>query len=235
MNQPADSPVIIALDFETAEEAHALVLQLGPEANHFKVGLQLLTAAGPELIRDLVGAGNRVFVDLKLYEIPKSVAGGVQSVGKLGGTMVTVHASAGSAVLRAAVAAAKPFPNLRVLALTVITSLADDDLPELGLAPSVDTQVLRLASLAAEAGCHGILASAHEAEFLRRQLPEGTLIVCPGIKLPSSDPTDQVRSATPELASSAGATHIVVGRAVTSAPDPSAAFQSVMDGWNRGV
>lgn len=222
------SPVIVALDFESAAEAQACVRALGPEVDYYKIGLQLLLEAGPPLVHELVRLGKSVFLDLKLHEIPNSVAGAVRAAGKLGVTMVTVHASAGSAVLRAAVEAARPFPQLNVLALTVITSLGDDDLGELGLAPSVEDQDLRLAGLACAAGCHGVVASALEAAYLRQALPELGLIVSPGIQLLDSDATDQVRIATPRFAASAGATHIIIGRAITSSPEPTVAFQTAM-------
>lgn len=222
------SPVIVALDFDSAEEARALVGRLDPQADHFKIGLQLLTAAGPEIARELAASGRQVFLDLKLHEIPNSVASAVRAAGRMGAAMVTVHASGGSAVLRAAVDAARPFPQLRVLALTVITSLADTDLPEIGLAPSVQEQVLRLARLAAEAGCHGVVASAQEAAWLRDVLPAGALIVCPGIQLPTSTASDQVRVATPGAAARAGASHVVIGRGITAAADPLVAFKAAL-------
>ena len=218
------SPVIVALDFETEGEALALVAALGEEADFYKIGLQLLTEEGPALVRKLVRMGKRVFLDLKLHEIPNSVAGGIAAAGKLGASMVTVHASGGSAVLRAAVDAAAPYPNLKVLALTVITSLADTDLPEIGLAPSVQEQVLRLAGLAVQAGCHGVVASVHEAAYLREALPAGMLIVTPGIQLPDARATDQTRVATPHMAASAGATHVVIGRAIARSVNPKEAF-----------
>jgi orotidine-5'-phosphate decarboxylase len=222
------APVIVALDFESAAEALALVERLGEEADHYKVGLQLLAEAGPQLVASLVQSGKHVFLDLKLHEIPNSVAGAIKAAGKLGVSMVTVHASAGSAVLCAAVAAAKPFPQLKVLALTVITSLCDADLPEIGLAASVEAQVTRLARLAAQSGCHGVVASAHEAEYLCNSLPKGTLIVCPGIQLAQGSATDQVRVATPQAAARAGATHVILGRAITAAPEPAAAFRTAL-------
>ena len=228
------SPVIVALDFESAAEARELVRRLGPEADHYKIGLQTLTEAGPELVRELVATGKQVFLDLKLHEIPNSVAGAVKAAGRLGASMVTVHASAGSAVLRAAVAAAEPWPQLRVLALTVITSLSDADLPEIGLAPSVQGQVLRLAKLAADAGCHGVVASAQEAGWLKKELPAGRLIVCPGIQLPTSGPNDQVRVATPDAAARAGATHVVIGRGITAAPDPLQAYRTALAAFQQG-
>ena len=119
------SPVIVALDFDTRLEAMELVRQLGAESTFYKVGLQLLTEEGPSVVRDLVAMGKDVFLDLKLHEIPNSIIGAVGAAGKLGASMVTVHASGGSAVLKAAVAAATPYPGLKILALTVITSLSD--------------------------------------------------------------------------------------------------------------
>lgn len=218
------NPVIIALDLPTKSEAIALVEALGPDCTFYKVGLQLLTEEGPSVVRDLVAMGKRVFLDLKLHEIPHSVAGAVAAAGTLGASMVTVHASGGSAVLRAAVHAAAPFPGLKVLALTVITSLSDSDLPEIGLPASVRQQVERLAHLAARCGCHGVVASALEAEYLSQALPTGMLIVTPGIQL-SGLTNDQARVATPEVARKNGATHIVVGRAVTQAESPTLAFK----------
>ncbi|HEX2011998.1 MAG TPA: orotidine-5'-phosphate decarboxylase [Roseateles sp.] len=234
------APVIVALDFETAAGALALARRLGPDADHYKVGLQLLTAAGPELVRALQHLGKQVFLDLKLHEIPSTVAGAVAAAGRLGVTAVTVHASAGSAVLRAAADAARPFPQLKVLALTVITSLADKDLPEIGLAPSVEEQVMRLAALAGRSGCHGVVASAQEAAYLSRTLPADSLIVCPGVQLPdpASSPagfTDQARIATPQAAARAGATHIIVGRAITAATDPAAAFRTALSAYRAAA
>ncbi|MBC7956522.1 MAG: orotidine-5'-phosphate decarboxylase [Cytophagales bacterium] len=223
----ASDRVIVALDFDTNAQALRLVALLGDEASFYKVGLQLLTAEGPALVRQLVAQGKQIFLDLKLHEIPHSVAGAVAAAGALGVSMVTVHAMGGSAVLRAAVEAARPFPRLRVLALTVITSLHNDDLAELGIAARVDEQVTRLAQLAAAAGCHGVVASPQEAARLRAQLPHGMLIVTPGTQLPGDAPTDQARTATPAEAFRAGSTHLVIGRAIAHAADPKAAFLSV--------
>ncbi|MES2247007.1 MAG: orotidine-5'-phosphate decarboxylase [Pseudomonadota bacterium] len=135
-----DSRIIVSLDFPAAALAADLVKQLGAATTHYKVGLQLLTAAGPSVVRELVEAGKRVFLDLKLLEIPSSVAGAVTAAGHLGASMVTVHASGGSAVLRSAVEAASQFPQLKVLALTVITSMSDQDLEEVGVASTVPEQ-----------------------------------------------------------------------------------------------
>lgn len=229
------SPVIVALDFESTAEALALVESLGSNADFYKIGLQLLAQEGPEVVRILVARGKQVFLDLKLHEIPNSVAGGVAAAGKLGVSMVTVHASGGSAVLTAAVTAAMPYPNLKVLALTVITSLSDSDLPELGLAPSVKQQVLRLADLAAKTGCDGVVASAQEAGYLRDFLPAEMLIVTPGIQLAESNATDQSRVATPHFAASAGASYVVIGRAIAKATDPRKAFTDALSQFQTGA
>jgi len=219
--------VIVALDFEHAAPAARLVEQLGAAGSFYKVGLQLLTAEGPAVVRELVAAGKQVFLDLKLLEIPNSVAGAVTAAGQLGVSMVTVHASGGSAVLRAAVEAARAFPQLKVLALTVITSLRDQDLPELGVNASVLEQVVRLARLALAAGCHGVVASPHEAQALRGLLPPSALIVTPGTQLPGDTRTDQARTATPAEAVRAGATHLVIGRSISRAADPLAAMVAI--------
>jgi orotidine-5'-phosphate decarboxylase len=226
--------VIVALDFESRSDATGLVGALGAETTSYKVGLQLLTGAGPAIVRELTDRGKSVFLDLKLHEIPNSVAGGVAAAGALGTSMVTVHASAGSAVLSAAAKAAEPFPGLRVIAVTVITSLGDGDLPDIGLAPSVKDQVLRLANLAMRSGCHGVVASAHEAAYLSEALPKGSLIVTPGIQLANASPTDQSRVATPEFASLSGATHIVVGRAISRAADPRQTFVEAVASFEAG-
>jgi len=219
--------VIIALDLDSEAEAIQLVERLGPEASSYKVGLQLLTAAGPSIIHWLAGQGKIVFLDLKLHEIPNSVASAVAAAGRLGVSMVTVHASAGSAVLRAAVEAARPFPHLQVLALTVITSMGEQDLAEVGVTGSVLEQVERLAVLAASAGCHGVVASPQEAMRLRQVLPAAMLIVTPGTQLAGEAKGDQTRTATPTQAILAGATHLVVGRSITRAANPVAAFASI--------
>ncbi|HSI59112.1 MAG TPA: orotidine-5'-phosphate decarboxylase [Ideonella sp.] len=225
--QASHPAVIVALDVASGEQARGLVAALGDSAGFYKIGLQLLTADGPALARELVGAGKQVFLDLKLHEIPNSVASAVAAAGALGATMVTVHASGGSAILRAAVEAARAWPKLQVLALTVVTSLREADLQEVGITATVDEQVLRLAGLADAAGCHGVVASPREAALLRSRLRAGMLIVTPGIQLASEAATDQARVATPAAAVRAGATHIVVGRSVVQAADPRAAMARV--------
>lgn len=227
------SPVIVALDFDTRQEALELVRLLGAESGFYKVGLQLLTEVGPSVVRELVAMGKEVFLDLKLHEIPNSVAAAVGAAGKLGARMVTVHASGGSAVLKAAVAAAAPYPGLQVLALTVITSLSDSDLPEVGLPPSVEQQVDLLSRLAANCACHGIVASAQEAARLSSRLPAGMRIVTPGIQLRGAAGNDQVRVATPAIARENGASHVVIGRSITKASNPRQAFAEALAGFQH--
>ena len=221
--------VIVALDVENAAQAAKLVEQLGDAASFYKVGLQLLTAEGPSAVRRLVTAGKHVFLDLKLFEIPNSVAGAISAAGQLGVSMVTVHASAGSAVLRAAVEAARAHPQLKVLALTVITSMGDHDLVEVGVSARVQEQVVRLARLAVHAGCHGVVASPQEARLVHGLLPRGSLIVTPGTQLPGEARNDHVRAATPAEAIRAGSTHLVVGRSISRSQDPLASFVAIRD------
>lgn len=228
------SPVIVALDFDNASEAFHLVSELGDEATAYKVGMQLLTSEGPRVARDLLDQGKTIFLDLKLHEIPNSVAAGVRAAGKLGASMVTVHASAGSAVLKAAVDAASEYSSLSVIALTVITSLRDQDMTEIGLEPSVIKQVMRLSKLSVECGCHGVVASADEAISLKGELPPQHLIVIPGVRLPDSAETDQARVTSPQQAAAAGATHITIGRAITTADSPRKAFEAVLRSYAVG-
>ncbi|MDV5145772.1 orotidine-5'-phosphate decarboxylase [Streptomyces sp. SBC-4] len=223
------SQIIVALDFDNRRAADEVVDRLGEECRFYKVGIELLTAAGPELIEDLVAKGKEVFLDLKLFEIPNSVAGAVRAAGALGVSLVTVHSMGGTGIMSAAVEAARDFPRLRVLALTVVTSMTSADLADIGVtdATSTEEQVLRLARLAEAAGCHGVIASPQEAGPLRRALGAGALIVTPGVTLPGESAGEHARSGSPRAAVAAGASHVVVGRTVTRAADPAAAFRLV--------
>ncbi|MET9854498.1 orotidine-5'-phosphate decarboxylase [Streptomyces sp. NPDC006450] len=241
--------VIVALDFDDRRAAEALVRRLGGACGAYKVGLELLTAAGPDLVRELVGQGHEVFLDLKLFEIPHSVAGAVRAAGALGASMVTVHSMGGTGIMAAAVEAARDFPGLRVLALTVVTSMTGSDLADIGIAAGPDEQVLRLARLAAEAGCDGVIASPLEAGRLRALLGPEHLIVTPGVTLPDGalpggtlpdgprggalrggEAGGHARAGTPWAAFAAGASHVVVGRSVTRATDPVAALRRITAG-----
>lgn len=219
-----ENKIIIALDYDNSHDALSLVDQLGSACDFYKVGLQLLTASGPEVVRQLVDSEKRVFLDLKAFEIPNSVAGAVDSAGALGASLVTVHATAGRRALEAAAKAAERYPNLSVLAVTVVTSMMAADLSEVGVHSTVKEQVDLLAKLAVESGCDGLVASAHEVGELRSKLPERTLLVTPGIQLEETESNDQARVASPRRAIQSGANLLVIGRAITRANDPQAAF-----------
>ena len=222
--------LIIALDVSRASEAQKIVTEVGEAASTYKVGKQLFTAEGPQVVRDLVASGRKVFLDLKFHDIPNTVAGAVKSAATLNVSMLTVHASGGSKMLRAAAEAAdqsssKPL----VLAVTVLTSMSDHDLQELGLPVGVADQVLRLAGIARNAGIGGIVASAHEAAALRRDLGTGFAIVTPGVRPAGAEIGDQARVVTPADAIRAGASHIVVGRPITGDPSPAQAAKRILE------
>jgi orotidine-5'-phosphate decarboxylase len=222
--------LIVALDVPGATQARQIVQAIGDAATTYKVGKQLFTAEGPQVVRDLVASGRKVFLDLKYHDIPNTVAAAVRSAAELGVSMLTVHASGGSKMLKAAVEAASQSPaKPMVLAVTVLTSLSDSDLREVGIAGDVLSQVLRLGALARAAGCGGVVASAQEARELRRELGEGLAIVTPGVRPAGSSAGDQARVVTPKDAIAAGATYLVVGRPILDAPDPAKAAQQIAD------
>jgi orotidine-5'-phosphate decarboxylase len=224
------SRLIVALDVSSAAEAQRIVQQVGGSAQIFKVGKQLFTAEGPQLVRDLVASGRKVFLDLKFHDIPNTVSGAVTEAAKLGVSMLTVHASGGSKMLKAAAdASATSMSKPLVLAVTVLTSLSDADLAELSVAVDVKTQVLRLTKLAVTAGCGGVVASAQEARQLRDELGTGFAIVTPGVRPAGASVGDQARVVTPADAIKAGATHIVVGRPITEASDPGKAAREIVE------
>lgn len=219
--------LIVALDVPNAAEAQRLTSDIGEAAGFFKIGKQLFTAEGPGVVRDLVACGRSVFLDLKFHDIPNTVAGAVASAAKLGVSMMTVHASGGSKMLKAAVEAAGSGP--KILAVTVLTSLSNEDLGEIGVAGRVRDQVLRLGALARACGCAGVVASPNEVAEIRRELGAGFDIVTPGVRPAGADKGDQARVATPAEAIFAGATHLVVGRPITAASDPAAAARAIVN------
>jgi orotidine-5'-phosphate decarboxylase len=221
--------LIVALDVSSATQAQRIVQAIGESASTYKIGKQLFTAEGPQVVRDLVASGRKVFLDLKFHDIPNTVAAAVRSACELGASMLTVHASGGSKMLKAAVeAAAQSSAKPMVLAVTVLTSFTDTDLDEIGVPGNVLNQVLRLGSLARNAGCGGLVASAQEARELRRELGEGFAIVTPGVRPRGSAAGDQARVVTPADAIAAGATHLVVGRPILEAPDPAKAAADIV-------
>lgn len=221
--------LIVALDVSTAAQARKIVHAVGGLVSTFKVGKQLFTAEGPQLVRELVGAGHKVFLDLKFHDIPNTVAAAVKSAMALNVSMLTVHASGGAKMLRAAAEAAgsAKHPPL-LLAVTVLTSLGDQDLQEIGVSGRAADQVLRLAALARDNGCRGVVASPQEVKQLRTMLGTGFAIVTPGVRPAGSDAGDQARVATPAEAIRNGASHLVVGRPITEARDPAKAVEAIL-------
>jgi orotidine-5'-phosphate decarboxylase len=225
--------LIVALDVSTAAAAQKIVAAVGDSALTYKVGMQLYTAEGPQVVRDLVASGRRVFLDLKYHDIPNTVGAAVAEAAKLGVSMLTVHAAGSARMLRAAVEAAKVRPELIVLAITVLTSMDGNDLEKIGMQGTVKDSVVRLATIALANGCQGVVTSAREASALRAKLGQDFAIVTPGVRPAGSSVGDQVRVVTPAEAIAAGATHIVVGRPITEAADPAAEAQAILGQMNR--
>jgi orotidine-5'-phosphate decarboxylase len=218
---------IVALDFPDAERAMTLVQTLDEQCRFYKVGSELFTASGADIIQWLRDTGCDVFLDLKFHDIPNTVAGAMRNVAKIGVRLATVHASGGSKMMKAAVDAAGA--DCGVLAVTILTSLDDAQLGEAWGRDRVDVQneVLRLAELARGAGVHGIVCSGEEAMAVHSRHGSHLKLLVPGIRLPGDAAGDQARIVTPEAASAAGASYIVVGRSVTVAKDPREAMRSI--------
>ncbi|HZQ20351.1 MAG TPA: orotidine-5'-phosphate decarboxylase [Terriglobales bacterium] len=236
--------LIVALDVRSAAEAQRIVAQLGDRVRFYKVGMQLYTAEGPAIVRELVRSGHRVFLDLKYHDIPNTVASAVREAAQLGVSMLTVHASGGKKMLAAAVEGARSGGRpagssqsnsevLKILAVTVLTSMDQQDLNQVGVAGAVMDQVARLASMARDAGCSGVVSSAHEAQIVRKEMGIDFLVVTPGVRPAGSQSGDQARVVTPADAIAAGASHIVVGRPITSAQNPAAAARSILEQMQR--
>ena len=221
--------LIVALDVSSAAAAQRIVAAVGESASFYKVGMQLYTAEGPKVVRELVASGRGVFLDLKYHDIPNTVAGAVAEAARLQVAMLTVHASGGGKMLRAATEAARAVsPAMKVLAVTVLTSLEDNDLERIGVRGRVQDQAVRLAALALADGCHGVVASAREAAQLRSEFGADFVIVTPGVRPAGTAPGDQARVVTPADAIAAGATYIVVGRPITAAADPAAEARAIL-------
>jgi orotidine-5'-phosphate decarboxylase len=225
--------VIVALDFADAKEALDLAGRLDPAACALKVGKEMFVTAGPEPVRAMVARGFRVFLDLKFHDIPNTVARACAAATRLGVWMINVHAAGGAAMLTAARAAVDEAALLRrstpplLIAVTVLTSLRDDDLRDTGIADDTERQALRLARLTADCGLDGVVCSAQEAPSLRSALGEGFVLVTPGIRPAGSAAGDQSRIVTPEAAIANGADYLVIGRPIVDAPDPVAALAAI--------
>lgn len=223
------SQIIVALDVPSRQEALNLVDRLGSEGDFYKVGLELFVAEGPAILSDLRRRGKRVFLDLKLHDIPSTVARAVQTASHHGVELLTVHVSGGRAMVERAVEASDGLP--RILGVTVLTSLDPEGVREAWGRSQVDvpTEVQRLAGLARSAGLDGLVASALEARALRHLLGNEGYIVTPGIRPAGASPGDQSRVTTPSEAVGAGADALVVGRPVTRAQDPTAALRAIRE------
>jgi len=219
----------LALDVSSSAEAQKIIAALGDSVRTYKVGMQLYTAEGPEIVRDLIASGRKVFLDLKYHDIPNTVGAAVHEAAQLGVSMLTVHAAGGMKMLAAATAAAgEKKAIMQVLAVTVLTSMDEKDLGETGVQWPVENQVIRLASMAIQAGCAGVVSSARELKSLRAELGNGFLAVIPGVRPAGSAHGDQARVVTPSEAIAAGATHIVVGRPITGASNPAKAAIDIL-------
>ncbi len=222
--------LIVALDVPSSREAAEAVARIGDAVSFYKVGLELFLADGPETLRLLRGEGKRVFLDLKLHDIPRTVERAVGSCLRWGPDLLTVHAQGSSAMVEAAARAVREAgAATRILAVTVLTSLDRSDLDLLGVARPVEEQVLALGRLAVGAGAHGLVCSPREAGALRKALGPDALLVTPGVRPAGGALGDQKRVATPADAIRAGATHLVVGRPVLGAPDPRAAALAIRE------
>lgn len=220
--------IFIALDVPTDDDARRLIERLGETATSYKIGLQLFCSAGPSFVRELAEAGLRVFLDLKLHDIPNTIAGAINSIASLGAALINLHCSGGEAMMRAAREALPADSGTALIGVTVLTSLDDDDLRSLGVAHTSDGQVLLLARMAKESGLDGVVCSPKEIESLRAEMGDDFLLVTPGIRPAWAAAGDQKRITTPREAIEAGASALVIGRPVTAAPDPAEAMRQVL-------
>jgi orotidine-5'-phosphate decarboxylase len=223
--------IILVLDVSSRAEAMKLVRPLCEHVGMFKVGMQLFTAEGPSIVREIVALGGKVFLDLKFHDIPNTVSHGVLEAAKLGVSMMTIHAAGGRAMMEIV---AKDLKNAfgdrgpLIVAVTVLTSLNESGLHEVGVGRGLEEQVVELAKLAEECGIGGVVCSPQEIRLVRNGVRPQFKIVTPGIRMAGQSANDQQRLATPHEALTAGADYIVVGRAVTAASDPLAALASLM-------
>lgn len=222
--------IIVALDYAEPDAALAMAARLDPTRCRLKVGKELFTRGGPQWLRQLVERGFDVFLDLKFHDIPHTTAQAVKAAAELGVWMVNVHASGGSRMLQAARAALEPLPQRPLLiGVTVLTSMAEADLREIGVAAGIDEQVTRLAGLVQRAGLDGVVCSAREARSLRARFGPQFRLVTPGIRPAGAERHDQQRSLTPAEAVRAGADYLVIGRPITQAADPLASLAEIED------
>ena len=231
----AKDKLIVALDVESPTKALGLVRELHDIAGMFKVGSQLFTSAGPQIVKDIIALNAKVFLDLKFHDIPHQVAGAARAAAELGVSLFTIHASGGSEMMRwtvesvAEVADKNSGVRSQVLAITVLTSIDATVLSQIGVTSSPEESVLRLVRLAESSGVDGVVASPQEIKTIRNAVSDAKfLVVTPGIRPSTASQEDQKRVATPAAAIAAGASYLVVGRPITAAPDPLAAAHQIV-------
>ncbi len=228
MSVSAKEKIIVAVDAPDAGSALKIIEQLSGEDCVFKIGLQLFTAVGPALVKDVLASGARVFLDLKFHDIPNTAKEAVRSAVSLGVDMTTIHLAGGPSMVSESVNAAKDSKTL-VLGVTVLTSMDDTDLDTVGVARPTADQVLRLAEMGSRCGLRGVVASPHEITMLREKFGQSLVIVTPGVRPAGSDVADQRRVMTPGEAVRCGADFLVIGRPITGAPSPRDAFLRIAD------
>src|SRR5258706_2983727 len=222
------NPIYVALDTPSLERALELAGQVKPFVGGVKVGLEFFSANGPQGVRAVIAGGLPVFLDLKLHDIPNTVAGAMKSLAPLGAAIVNVHASGGAAMMRAAAEAARGVPKpSKIIAVTVLTSLAAEDLAAMGISGTPLEQVVRLAKLTKDSGLDGVVCSPHEIAAVRAACGADFLIVTPGVRPSTSASDDQKRVMTPKRALELGADVLVIGRPITGAPDPACAAKKI--------
>jgi len=228
MSNPSSCQLILALDLETRREALAMLDQLGDALDWVKIGLQLFTAHGPDFVREVADRGYHIFLDLKLHDIPNTVAKSVQSIAQLPVELLTLHASGGAEMLQwAEKARLEHAPQMNLLAVTVLTSMNEAQLHALNVRSSPEEQVIHLAGHSLQAGVQGLVCSSLELAPLRAKFGRGPIIVTPGIRPAGSDADEQKRIMTPRDAAAAGSNFIVVGRPILKAPSPAAAARTI--------
>ena len=234
-----DNRLIVALDVHTMDDVRSLVSTLGDTVTYYKVGMELFYSVGPDVVRWLKGQGKQVFLDLKLHDIPNTVAGGLASLMGLGADIVNVHASGGYTMMKTAAtklhaaAAEQGIPCPKIIGVTVLTSMNEDDWKKLGETEPMADRVTRLAKLAKAAGLDGVVASPQEAAGIREACGDDFLIVTPGVRPSGASVDDQSRIATPAQALQNGATHLVIGRPIRAAKDPKTAALAILKEMER--
>ncbi len=226
--------IIVALDVNTRAEAEALLNTIGDAVNFYKIGLELFTAEGPDIVRLVKSHGKQVFLDLKFHDIPRTVERAVSSGGKLGVNLMTIHSCGGREMIKAAAGAAAQFGTdaPKILAVTALTSLDQTDLTDLGITREMSAHVEAMGTLACSNGANGIVCSPKEVRRMREILGTNALLVTPGVRPAGADVGDQKRVATPEQAVADGSTHLVIGRPIVQVPDPRAAALAILQSLN---